>query len=100
MVNSLCSWIKRRLRRFPGMRPEHLQDNLDWCVYLFRVKRDNERWPKLEGVARRLVMTDATYSRSRGQSRHPFGLLVDLYKTTRQQQVRRYDANKTLEPRL
>ena len=57
MVNSLCSWIKRCLRRFPGMRPEHLQDYLDWCVYLFRVKRDDERWPKLERVLRRLVMT-------------------------------------------
>lgn len=77
MVDSLCSWIKRRLRRFPGMRPEHLQDYLDWCVNLFRVKRDNERWPKLERVVRRLVMTDASYRRSRGQSRHPFGLLVD-----------------------
>ena len=43
----------------------------------FRVKRDNERWPKLERVVRRLVMTDASYRRSRGQSRHPFGLLVD-----------------------
>ena len=66
MVNSLCSWIKRYLRRFPGMRPEHLQDYLNWYVYLFRVKRDDERWPKLERVVRHLVMTDATYRRSRG----------------------------------
>lgn len=66
LVNSLCPWIKRYLWRFPGMRPENLQDYLDWYVYLFRVKRDDETWPKLERVVRHLVMTDATYRRSRG----------------------------------
>lgn len=66
LVNSLCSWIKRYLWRFPGMRPENLQDYLNWYVYLFRVKRDDETWPKLERVVRHLVMTDATYRRSRG----------------------------------
>lgn len=47
------------------MRPEHLQDYLNWYVYPFRVKRDDERWPKLERVVRHLVMTNATYRRSR-----------------------------------
>ena len=31
------------------MRPEHLQDYLNWYVYLFRVKRDDERWPSWRG---------------------------------------------------
>lgn len=48
------------------MRPENLQDYLDWHVHLFRVKRDDETWPKLERAVRHLVMTDATYRRSRG----------------------------------
>ncbi len=48
------------------MRPENLQDYLNWYVYLFRAKRDDEMWPKLERVVRHLVMTDATYRRTGG----------------------------------
>ena len=58
MVNSLCSWLKRHLRGFTGMDPANLQSYLNWYVYLFRVKRDEERWPKTEGVVRHLMMHD------------------------------------------
>lgn len=39
MVNDLCSWLKRYLRRFTGMSPRNLQAYLDWYVYLFRSTR-------------------------------------------------------------
>jgi len=61
MINSLCSWIKRYLWRFPGMKPENLQSYLNWFVYLFRVRRDSERWPTVERVVRHLMMTDARF---------------------------------------
>lgn len=48
------------------MRPEYLQDYLNWYVCPFRVKRDDERWPNLERVVRHLVTTNTTYRRSRG----------------------------------
>jgi transposase-like protein len=63
LVNSLCSWIKRYLWRFPGMKPKNLQSYLNWFVYLFRLRRDNEKWPKVERVVRHLMMTDARYRR-------------------------------------
>lgn len=47
------------------MRPEYLQDYLNWYVCPFRVKRDDKRWPNLERVVRHLVTTNATYRRSR-----------------------------------
>jgi transposase-like protein len=61
LVNSLCSWIKRYLWRFPGMKPDNLQSYLNWFVYLFRVRRDKEKWPKVERVVRHLMLTDATF---------------------------------------
>lgn len=63
LVNNLCSWIKRYLWRFTGMDPENLQSYLNLYVYLFRVKRDDERWPKIARVVRHLLMTDATFRR-------------------------------------
>ena len=48
------------------MRPEHLRGYLSWYVYLPRVKRDDEKRPKLERVTRHPVMTDTTYRKSRG----------------------------------
>lgn len=65
LVNSLCSWIKRYLWRFPGKRPRNLQDHLNWYVYLLRIKRDGERWARLERVARHVVMTEAIHQRSK-----------------------------------
>ena len=61
LVNNLCSWIKRYLRRFTGMDPKNLQSYLNLYVYLFRVKRDGERWPEVARVVRHLLMTDATF---------------------------------------
>ena len=56
MVNSLCSWIKRYLRRFPGMRPEHLQDYLNWYVVsvnAFSANSTNEPAPIAPSKRRR-----------------------------------------------
>ncbi|WP_204212405.1 IS1595 family transposase [Collinsella sp. An271] len=61
LVNNLCSWIKRYLWRFTGMDPKNLQSYLNLYVYLFRVKRGGERWPKVARVVRHLLMTDATF---------------------------------------
>lgn len=40
LVNNLCSWLRRYLFRFPGMKKANLQSCLNWFVYLFRVRRD------------------------------------------------------------
>lgn len=64
LVNNLCSWIKRYLWRFTGMDPDNLQSYLNLYVYLFRVKRDDERWPKIARVVRHLLMTDARFRSS------------------------------------
>lgn len=64
MVNSLSSWIRRFLWRFTGMKSKNLQPYLNWFVYLFKVKRDDERWPKLERVVRHLLMSDARFRSS------------------------------------
>ena len=64
LVNNLCSWIKRYLWRFTGMDPKNLQSYLNLFVYLFRVKRDGERWPEIARVVRHLLMTDARFRSS------------------------------------
>ena len=65
LVNNLCSWLRRYLFRFPGMKKANLQSYLNWFVYLFRVRRDEEKWPKTERVLRHLLMSDAHYRSSR-----------------------------------
>lgn len=64
MVNNLCSWLKYYLRRFPGMKQENLQHYLDWFVYLFRVTKDKEKWPKVERVLRHLALSETTFRSS------------------------------------
>ena len=64
LVNNLCSWLKRYLWRFTGMDPDKLQSYLNVYVYLFRVKRDDERWPKIARVVRHLFATDARFRSS------------------------------------
>lgn len=64
LVNSLCAWLKRYLWRFTGMAPANLQSYLNLYVYLFRVKRDDGRWPKIARVVRHLMMTDARFRSS------------------------------------
>ena len=63
LVNNLCSWLKRHLWRFTGMDPENLQSHLNLYVYFFRVKRDDERWPKIARVVRHLLMAEARFRR-------------------------------------
>lgn len=65
LVNNLCSWLRRYLFRFPGMKKDNLQSYLNWFVYLFRIRRDEEKWPKTARVMRHLLMTDAHYRSSR-----------------------------------
>lgn len=64
LVNNLCSWLRRYLLRFPGMRKSNLQSYLNWFVYLFRVRRDEEKWPKTARVLRHLLMVDRHYRSS------------------------------------
>ena len=64
MVNNLCSWLRRYLWRFTGMSMSNLQSYLNWFVYLFRVKRDSERWPGTARVVRHLLLTEARFRSS------------------------------------
>lgn len=64
LVNNLCSWLKRYLWRFTGMDPDNLQSYLNLYVYLFRIKRDDERWPGIARVVRHLLMTGARFRSS------------------------------------
>lgn len=64
LVNDLCSWLKRYLWRFTGMKPDNMQSYLNWYVYLFRVNQARDRWPETERVVRHLLMTDATFRSS------------------------------------
>ncbi len=61
LVNNLCSWLRRYLFRFPGMKKSNLQSYLNWFVYLFRVRRDEGKWPKTARVLRHLLMSDSRY---------------------------------------
>ena len=62
-ASNLCSRLKRHLWRFAGMDPENLQSCLDPYVYLFRVKRDDERRPKIARAVRHLLMAEARFRR-------------------------------------
>jgi len=63
LINNMCSWLKRYIYRFIGMRIDNLQSYLNWFVYLFRVKGAADRWPKMNRILRHLVLTDTTYKR-------------------------------------
>lgn len=63
LINNMCSWLKRYLFRFIGMKIENLQSYLNWFVYLFRVKGNTDRWPKNDRILRHLVLTDVQYKR-------------------------------------
>lgn len=64
LVNNLHSWIKRYLWRFTGMGPANLQSYPNLYVHPFRVRRDNEKLPKIARVVRHLIMTDARFRSS------------------------------------
>ena len=63
LINNMCSWLKRYLFRFIGMKIENLQSYLNWFIYLFRVKGNTDRWPKNDRILRHLVLTDVQYKR-------------------------------------
>ena len=63
LINNMCSWLKRYIYRFIGMRMTNLQSYLNWFVYLFRVKSNTDRWPKMERILRHLVLSDIQYKR-------------------------------------
>ena len=63
LINNMCGWLQRFLYKVMGMRMENLQSYLNWFVYLFRIKRDDEKYPKVERVIRHLLLTDAQYVR-------------------------------------
>ena len=63
LVNNLCSWIRRYVGRFSCMRSANLQSYLNWFVYLFRVHRDEEKWPVEERVVRHLALSNSTHLR-------------------------------------
>lgn len=63
LINNLCSWIKRYIYRFVGMRKENLQSYLNWFVYLLRVKNSTNKWPKLERILRHLILNEGTFTK-------------------------------------
>lgn len=64
LFNNLCSWIKRYLWRLVGMDPVNLKSYLNLNVYLFWIKRDSERWPKIAKVVRHLLLTEVRFRSS------------------------------------
>jgi len=63
LINNMCSWLKRYIYRFVGMRKKYLQSYLNWFVYLFRVNGAIDKWPKIPRILRHLVLTEAQYKR-------------------------------------
>ena len=63
LINNMCSRLKRYIYRFIGMRTENLQSYLNWFVYLFRVKENVDKWPKMERILRHLILSDVQYKR-------------------------------------
>lgn len=64
LINNMCSWLKRYIYRFIGMRMTNLQSYLNWFVYLFRVKGAVELWPKMDRILRHLILFNGTYKRN------------------------------------
>ena len=63
LINNMCSWLKRYIYRFIGMRMANLQSYLNWFVYLFRVKGAVEQWTKMDRI-RHLILFNGTYKRN------------------------------------
>ena len=64
LINNMCSWLKRYIYRFIGMRTVNLQSYLNWFVYLFRVKGNVDKWPKMDRILRHLVLNDGQFKRN------------------------------------
>lgn len=63
LINNMCSWLKRYIYRFIGMRMKNLQSYLNWFVYLFRVKENVDIWPKMDRILRHVILSDVQYKR-------------------------------------
>lgn len=63
LINNMCAWLKRYIWRFIGMDINNLQSYLNWFIYLQRVKRDNEKWPKTSRILRHLVLSNTKLTR-------------------------------------
>lgn len=63
LINNMCSWLKRYIRRFLGMDINNLQSYLNWFIYLQRVKQYNEVWPKTTRILRHLLLTNTKFTR-------------------------------------
>lgn len=63
LINNPCAWLKRYLYRFIGMKITYLQEYLNWFVYLYRVKKAEEKWPEVQKILRHLILTETTYKR-------------------------------------
>ena len=63
LINNMCSWIKRYIYRFVGMKISNLQSYLNWFVYLLRVKKDEEKYPKTERIIRHLLLNESRFTR-------------------------------------
>ena len=64
LINNMCSWLKRYIYRFIGMRMTNLQSYFNWFVYLFRVKGAVEQWSKMDRILRHLILFNGTYKRN------------------------------------
>lgn len=63
LINSFCSWLQRYLYKFLGMKKENLQSYLNWYVYLYRIKQQNEKYPKIERLIRHLLLHNGKFTR-------------------------------------
>ena len=63
LINNMCAWLKRYIWSFIGMDINNLQSYLNWFVYLQRVKRYDEKWPKTPRILRHLLLTNTRFTR-------------------------------------
>lgn len=63
LINNMCSWLKRYLYRFTSMRVENLQSYLNWFIYLQRVKKYSDVWPKNTRILRHLLLDESRFTR-------------------------------------
>ena len=63
LINNMCSWLKRYIRRFIGMDINNLQSYLNWFIYLQRVKANDDKYPKNERILRHLLLSNVRFTR-------------------------------------
>lgn len=65
LINNMCSWVKRYIYRFVGMDISNLQSYLNWFVYMFRVNKAVDKWPKMHRILRHLVLNQGQLKQKR-----------------------------------